>query len=56
MLRELMSEAEVESQLRLHGIEDLRAVEHAYIEPNGMVSVVLREPTEDTAAQPHPDL
>lgn len=51
MRRELMSAEEVYSQLRLHGIEDVGRVERAYIEPNGMISVVTRdgeenEPTE----------
>ena len=56
MRRELMSEAEGQTQLRLHGIEDLDNVEHAYLEPNGMVSIVLREPPETAEAPKHPDL
>lgn len=50
MRRELMNEDEVYSQLRLHGIEDVSLVHRAYIEPNGMVSVVLITPP-DTAEQ-----
>lgn len=38
-----MSRDEVLSQLRLHGIEDPAEVERAYIEPNGMISVVRRD-------------
>lgn len=56
MRRELMNEEEVQSQLRLHGIEDLDNVEHAYIEPNGMVSIVLREPPRAAEAPKHPEL
>lgn len=40
MRRELMTDDELASQLRLHGIEDVRGIEHAYIEPNGMISIV----------------
>lgn len=40
MLREFMTYDEVMSQLRLHGIEDIADVEHAFVEPNGMVSVI----------------
>ncbi len=43
MRRELMTEEEVHSQLRLHGIEDVSTVERAYIEPNGMISVIRRD-------------
>lgn len=56
MLRELMTEDEVISQLRLHGIQDLSRVERAYIEPNGMVSVVLREPAEEQDPERPPAL
>lgn len=56
MLRELMSEEEVQSQLRLHGIHDVDKVEQAWIEPSGMVSVVLREQTDESSAQRHPEL
>ncbi|HEY6738351.1 MAG TPA: YetF domain-containing protein [Actinopolymorphaceae bacterium] len=41
--RELMGRVELMSQLRLHGIEDPGEVERAYIEPNGMISVVRRD-------------
>jgi len=44
--REFMTREEVLSQLRLHGIEDPSEVECAYIEPNGMVSVMRRERAE----------
>ena len=43
MRRELITEEEVRSQLRLHGIDDIAQVERAYIEPNGMVSLVRRD-------------
>ena len=54
--RELMSDEEVRSQLRLHGIEDIGMVERAFIEPNGMVSIVLREPSESSEASKPPEL
>lgn len=40
MRRELMTTGEVLSQLRLHGIEDVRDVHLAYLEPSGMISVI----------------
>ncbi|MGN0099827.1 YetF domain-containing protein [Dietzia sp. CH92] len=40
MRRELMTDVEVFAQLRLHGIEDLERVHRAYLEPNGMISIV----------------
>jgi uncharacterized membrane protein YcaP (DUF421 family) len=43
MRRELMTHTEVLSQLRLHGIEDIAVVDRAYIEPNGMISVIRRD-------------
>lgn len=53
MRREFMEEAEVMSQLRLHGIEDLRRVRRAHIEPNGLISVIPYEGTE-AAEAPEP--
>lgn len=50
MRRELMTGAELETQLRLHGVEHLSQVRHARIEPNGMISIVLREPPETAEA------
>lgn len=46
MRREFMSTDEVLSQLRLHGIEDPAEVERAYLEPNGMISVIRRDHAE----------
>ena len=59
MRRELMNDDELQSQLRLHGIEDMDNIAHAYIEPNGMVSIVLDRPSESPArsdAPKHPHL
>ncbi|GAA3497972.1 DUF421 domain-containing protein [Streptomyces prasinosporus] len=42
MRRELMTEDEVMAQLRLHGVADLSEVTRAYLEPNGMISVIRR--------------
>lgn len=60
MRREFMTREEVLSQLRLHGLQDISEVECAYLEPNGMISVVARRtgdppgPTGPSAA-PHAD-
>ncbi|WP_449065049.1 DUF421 domain-containing protein [Planomonospora algeriensis] len=43
MRREFMTREEVLSQLRLHGIQDPAQVERAYLEPNGMISVLRRD-------------
>src|SRR5690606_31256726 len=51
--REFMTRDEVLSQLRLHGITDPGEVHRAFIEPNGMVSVIRREQDEDER-QPAP--
>lgn len=56
MHREFMTEDEVLSQLRLHGIEDITHIQRAYIEPNGMVSVILQKPPETAEAPKHPGL
>jgi len=54
MRREFMSEQEVLSQLRLHGVEDIGTVERAYIEPNGMISVLRRDLEETEPVDPPP--
>lgn len=43
MRRELITPDEVMAQLRLRGIEDVAEVKRAYIEPNGMISVIPRD-------------
>ncbi|MGW2143388.1 DUF421 domain-containing protein [Nonomuraea bangladeshensis] len=43
MRREFMTREEVLTQLRLHGIQDLDEVKSAYLEPNGLISVVRRD-------------
>jgi uncharacterized membrane protein YcaP (DUF421 family) len=43
---------ELFSQLRLHGVEDLSEVKRAYIEPNGMISVIRRDGRELDDAPP----
>lgn len=42
MRRELMTEEEIMAQLRLHGVDDLSDIRRAYLEPNGMVSIIRR--------------
>ena len=56
MRRELMSAEELESQLRLHGIHEISEVERAFIEPNGMVSIVTKQTPSEPESEPHPDL
>jgi uncharacterized membrane protein YcaP (DUF421 family) len=38
--REMLTQEDLESQLRLNGVEDIADVKHAYIEPDGHVSVI----------------
>lgn len=52
MRREFMTYEEVMSQLRLHGIDDIRQVDRAMIEPNGMVSIVRRDDEETEPVEP----
>ena len=41
------------SQLRLHGIVDLAEVRRAYLEPNGMISIIRRDGAEpDSPPEP----
>lgn len=48
--RELMSDDELATQLRLHGIERAEEVARALLEPNGMVSI--RRADDDPADEP----
>ncbi|ERG63840.1 hypothetical protein L332_05060 [Agrococcus pavilionensis RW1] len=52
--REFMSRDELESQLRLHGLTDISQVKRAWLEPNGMVSVLPVEgkPSEEPPERP----
>jgi uncharacterized membrane protein YcaP (DUF421 family) len=52
MRREFMTREEVLSQLRLHGIEDPAEVRRAYLEPNGMISVIRRGGAGADSAEP----
>lgn len=53
MRREFMSMEEVTSQLRLHGVEDPADVRVAYLEPNGLISIIRRDGAEpDTPETP----
>ncbi len=53
MRRELMTREELTAQLRLAGVDDIALVERAYIEPNGMISVIKRgdEAESDRSSQ-----
>ncbi len=44
--REFMYRDELMEQLRLHGITDVRDVARAYLEPNGMISVIRKDAAE----------
>ncbi len=44
--RERLTEDELASQIRLHGLQRTEEVEAAYIEPNGHVSVIKREASD----------
>jgi len=55
--REFMSRDELEEELRLRGISDVRTVARAYLETNGMLSVLTKErgpkePSDPGAAGP----
>lgn len=52
MRRELITHDEIESILRLQGIEDIRTVKRANLEPNGMVSVLREDGKESDAPEP----
>lgn len=52
MRREFMNEQEVLSQLRLHGFSDPGMVARAYLEPNGMISII---PKADTGTGDRPE-
>jgi uncharacterized membrane protein YcaP (DUF421 family) len=47
-----MTEEEVAAQLRLHGIRKIETVARAYIEPNGMISILRRDGEETEPAEP----
>lgn len=51
MREELITEDELLSQLRQHGIEDPKDVSHAYVEPDGQISVV-KKSSSDSADAP----
>ena len=53
LARELISDDELMTQLRLQGVQDLSEVKVAAMEGNGQVSVVKRDPGKD--AQPNND-
>lgn len=52
MRRELMTEDELDSILRLHGVEDITKVRSARIEPNGMVSVLRTDDGDSETPEP----
>jgi uncharacterized membrane protein YcaP (DUF421 family) len=54
MRRQLLTLPELQSQLRLEGIDDLGDVYRAYVEPDGRVSVTEKERKEDKPRSPEP--
>lgn len=52
--REFMSREELMAELRLHGITSVEAVARAYLEENGMVSVIRRDEQEVEPSEPPP--
>ena len=54
--REMISEAELMSQFRQHGIDGVAQVQKACIEGDGRISVIAAEPqlTDASGAEPHP--
>lgn len=54
MQRELVDEDELMSQLRLHGVADLREVRSASVEGDGRISVVRRDDADTSQRDEHP--
>jgi uncharacterized membrane protein YcaP (DUF421 family) len=54
MRREFMTDEELLTQLRLHGLQDVAEVRRALLEPNGMVSVVRGDRAEPGQTDRHP--
>lgn len=52
MRREFMTQEELLSQLRLHGLEGFGQVRRAYLEPNGMISII---PVDGVEAEDPPE-
>jgi uncharacterized membrane protein YcaP (DUF421 family) len=51
LAKELITDDEMMSQLRLQGVDDLSDVKAAYLEGDGRISVVQREPTQHSAPE-----
>jgi uncharacterized membrane protein YcaP (DUF421 family) len=51
MRRELITEEELRSQLRLQGVNDIVQVKMAAIEPDGRISVIVQKPAASTGAR-----
>ena len=50
--REMISQDELMSNLRIHGIEDLRDIKIAFLEPDGEISVIKEQPAGETEDHP----
>ncbi len=53
MAKELITEEEPRSQLRRQGVKDFAAVEAAYVEPDGRISVVQNDGDHNGGAPEH---
>ena len=51
MRRELVTEEELMGQLRQKGVNDVTDVQEAYVENDGQISVVKREPQTNGASE-----
>jgi uncharacterized membrane protein YcaP (DUF421 family) len=51
--REMITDAELESQLRQSGITDVTEVKHAALEPDGHLSVIRYSPKNEEKQKPH---
>jgi uncharacterized membrane protein YcaP (DUF421 family) len=54
MRRELLTSAELESQLRLEGVDDVRDVRQAFVEPDGRLSVTSKGEKSKSAKSREP--
>ncbi len=50
--REMISQDELMSNLRVHGIEDIHSIKVAFLEPDGEISVIRKEPAGEKDDHP----
>jgi uncharacterized membrane protein YcaP (DUF421 family) len=54
LAKELLTKEQLESKLREHGIDDLREVRKAYMEGEGRISVIKKNPDSEPDAEDEP--